>query len=354
MAKGKYQKRKKDVQDIFDDNILFKFINPYSNDYLSTMKGRDLQEFMILLDEYYLSLRDNIGLSLNDTFGIEIEFENANYGQIKEKLINDFSCNNWIIHDDISLTNGGEISSPVLYDNKKTWNTVERVCSIASECAKIGDNAGGHIHIGTQILGNEPTSWLHFIKLWSVYEKIIFRFTNGEYLTARPSLFKYARPMMKDFWRDYNELSTKIKKLEDILFKISHERNQAVNFYNVYIKKCSSYSLGNTIEFRCPNGTLDAIIWQNNVNLLVKLLNYAKSSKFDDDIVTQRYRANVDKYDSFEWYDEVYLDEALELSDMLFSNNLDKIYFLKQYLKSLELSNCDNEYLKSKTLTMKK
>lgn len=36
-------------------------------------------------------------------------------------------------------------------------------------------------------------------------------------------------------------------------------------------------------------------------------------------------------------YGEIFLPEALEFSDMIFDNNLDKVYFLKQYLK-----NCDD------------
>ena len=35
-------------------------------------------------------------------------------------------------------------------------------------------------------------------------------------------------------------------------------------------------------------------------------------------------------------YNQIYLEQALELCDMIFDNNLDKIYFLRQYLKSFE------------------
>ena len=39
------------------------------------MKGIDLQELLYRLDNYYLELRDHLGLSNNDTFGLEIECE---------------------------------------------------------------------------------------------------------------------------------------------------------------------------------------------------------------------------------------------------------------------------------------
>ena len=50
----------------------------------------------------------------------------------------------------------------------------------------------------------------------------------------------------------------------------------------------------------------------------------------------KRRRENIDKYSYLEWYEEIYLDQSLELADMLFDNNLDKIYFLRQYLKSFQ------------------
>ena len=33
------------------------------------------------------------------------------------------------------------------------------------------------------------------------------------------------------------------------------------------------------------------------------------------------------------------IDTSLELADILFDNNLDKVYFLRQYLKSFEIGN---------------
>ena len=37
-------------------------------------------------------------------------------------------------------------------------------------------------------------------------------------------------------------------------------------------------------------------------------------------------------------YNKIYLEQALEFADLIFNNNIDKIYFLRQYLKSFESS----------------
>ena len=70
----------------------------------------------------------------------------------------------------------------------------------------------------------------------------------------------------------------------------------------------------------------------------MKLCYYCKSSSFDDSTIDKRYTLIKDKYDSITWYDEIYLEQALELCDMIFNNNFDKCYFLKQYIKSFRVN----------------
>ena len=140
--------------------------------------------------------------------------------------------------------------------------------------------------------------------------------------------------------------------LEAIFERIMYEKYSAFNLQNVEFENSNFFSSGNTIEFRCPNGTLNSVIWQNNVNFFTKLLLYCRSEKFNNDIVFQRKRINSNEYNSLIYYDEIFLDQALELCDMIFDNNLDKLYFLRQYLKSFEVSN-NNNYIKSKPMTKK-
>lgn len=327
------------------NNELFNYINPKNNDILSKMNGKELQDLIFYLDTYYLELRESLNLDKSVTFGIEIEYENANKEKITKELSN-IKTVDWITKADGSLKNGGEINSPVLNDIPNSWNDLKKICLAIKKNAIIGPHSGGHIHIGTQVLGDKIESWLNFIKLWSVYENIIFRFSYGEYLTARPSILKYAFPVSKYFWCDYKSLmEEKEIEVRDIIKRISYERHQAVNLYNAY--DASNINLNNTIEFRCPNGTLNPIIWQNNINFFVKLLLSSKNNEIDNDIIN--YRKNKLQNIKYNLYNEIYLSEALEFCDMIFSNNLDKLYFLRQYLKSYE--NSDLDLVKAKKFT---
>ena len=336
-----------------DDAPVFKFINPNGNDKLSEMSGLDLQDLIILIDDYYIQLRNQLGFEQCIKFGLELEFENAMKDRIDRQLREVFPNGDWITKHDGSLHNGAEINSPILRDTKINWENLSKVCSIVEPLASIDTKSGGHVHIGTQTLGSNKDSWLNFIKMWSVYENIIFRFVYGDFLTARPSMQKYAEPMTKDFQRDYEKLKAEHASLGTIINRISHKRYQAVNFNNVWQDNCNSFQTDNTIEFRCPNGSLDAAIWQNNVNLFVRMLCYCKSTSFNDDTVQHRHQLNLDRFAKLILYDEIYLEQALELCDMLFSNNFDKVYFLRQYLKSFKVCKNSNSYPKAHTLTKK-
>lgn len=324
---------------------LFQLVHPNHNNNFSEMSGLELQELLYYLDHYYLELRNHLGFDESITFGLELEFEHVKRKQLKMNLSKLEQRQQWELKHDFALEDGEEIVSPILKDTPTTWNDLKQVCSMISGSAVINQKSGGHIHIGTQVLGNQTSAWLNFMKLWSVYENVIYRFTYGEYLCERFGINRYAIPVTKSFWQDYLAfVSQESLNLDSMLGRISRVRNQAVNFNNV--KDFDEMKPRNTIEFRCPNGTLEPVIWQNNVNLFVHLLEYSKSSNYDHELIQKRRILNEDKYASLEWYREIYLQQALELCDMIFTNNLDKIYFLRQYLKSFEIGNQELEHAK--------
>lgn len=335
----------------FKNTKISNLINPSDNDNFSKMNKKDLKCILHNLDNYYLELRDKLGFDDYITFGLELEFEQAMETRL-ENIINEMFYENWNFDGEESdFYKLAEISSPILKDNNKTWYELKEVCSIVKQFTTINNHSGGHIHIGTQVLGNNVESWLNFIKLWSVYENIVYRFTYGSYLTARRALGKTAKPMKNYFWECYlylDELDD--LNLKEIINQLSLERYQAVNFENV--KNFNSIETKNTIEFRCPNATLEPVIWQNNVNLFVNLLKYSKSETYDNSIIDRRRNKNKNKIKRLNSYGNIYLEQALELCDMIFDNNFDKVYFLRQYLKSFEIGK-KSTYKEGKTFIKK-
>lgn len=331
-----------------DSLQIFKYLKLFDNDKLSQLRGYDLLDLIILIGDYEMQLRNNLGVDKDITFGVEIECENASEEEIKNEMCLSFLDYDWNVVHDGSLQNGLEVVSPVLKDYDDNWLNLNKVCNILKMNAEIGEYSGGHVHIGAHILGDDRDKWLNFIKIWAIYENIIFRFTYGDFVTSRPIIKQYAKPLSKTLWKDYVKSLKVGYDLKDIIELVSHDRYQAINFDNIDVDEINKYNLDNTIEFRCPNGTLNSVIWQNNVNIFIKLLCYCKSSNFDNDIINKRMEIDKLKYSSLDLYDEIYLDQALELCDLIFTKNVDKIYFLKQYLKSFKTKGKNNSYILSK------
>lgn len=312
-------------------NSIFNLINPNDNDKFTDFNKNDLQELINRLDSYYLTLRDNLKLDYNTTFGFEIEFESAMKERILKQIENyfkQFHEHPWPLVKD--LTCGYEVKTDILIDSKRNWNDIKEICKIIKTNGFISTKCGGHIHLGAQIIGNDKNTWLNFLKIWSTYENIIFRFTNGEFLTTRPNACIYAKPLSNTFYEIYK---TNNWQISDIL-----KQKGAINFLN--ITDLTNFNYYNTIEFRCPNATLNPIIWQNNLNLFAKLLMCCKKD-IDSKLIEERHnlitKNNIP--DSLLAYNKtIYLDQAIEFCDLIFTNNLDKVYFLKQYLKSFQIS----------------
>lgn len=338
-----------------DNNTdILKFINPSDNDKLSNMNEKDLYELILLLDEYYLELRDNIGLGECVTFGTEIEVEDTNINFVKE-LVSRLSLNiaEWEVKPDESLTSGAEITSPILNDTKDSWTDLLKITDLLNPISRIGNNSGGHIHIGSQVLGTKSISMQHFLKIWAVYENIIFRYTFGEYLSGRPKIAETASPISSqilNYMYIYRDLDVE-EVNKKIISSLRETKCNAVNLRRFYTFNIDGKFIeGNTIEFRCPNGSLDPVIWQNNINLFARILLYSKRENFDEDIILKRkgiiLSQNIGKQD----YYKIYLEQALELVDLIFPTNIEKLYFLKQYLKSYQVS---DEYKKGRVMTKK-
>ena len=133
--------------------------------------------------------------------------------------------------------------------------------------------------------------------------------------------------------------------LEIILHFLKDNRLNAVNFQNVTLtNEVIPFS---TIEFRNPNGCLNPIIWQNNVNFFTRLLMYCSRSDFDMDKVLKRKKEEI----YFNNYHKAFFEQAVELADMIFDNNLDKINFLKQYFKNFKVSKNIRSFTKAKRMT---
>ena len=66
------------------------------------------------------------------------------------------------------------------------------------------------------------------------------------------------------------------------------------------------------------------------------MLRAAKSPDFNETLVMNRLASLKKKKILVTEYDQLDLDAALEFADLVFDNNLDKVYFIRQYMKAME------------------
>ena len=309
------------------------FISTNTNDYLNELRGIDLQDFLIELNNYYLTYRSTLYLPNYVTFGTEIEFENVSKRSVKSFLESNMLFNKWFVTGDSSLESGGEVVSCVLTDQKRSWKALKKVCNYLNQNgAGTSKNAGGHIHLGAHILAGDINNYEYFAKLWAIYEHVIYRFLYGDKLVGRPEIFVFANPIRKRiFERSYYFGKSNINELR---MGLGLFKDNAINL-NI-VKDNAKFDYGNTIEVRVPNATDNEIIWQNNINFMTMFLLKVVSKQLDeeeiDDLFIRSSKREIEKY----FYDQIFLEDSLKLVDLIFDNNLDKCYFLRQYLKSFE------------------
>lgn len=307
------------------------------NDFFSSMRGIDLQELLFQIENYDLEYRKSLNLPRSITFGTEIEYENVPK-QIVDQLIK-ISLKKWTSKNDRSLKSGGEVTSPIMTDNKKDWQELKTICDLLEENnADTRHNAAGHIHIGAKILDQEDiTGWRHFLKLYMIYEHVIFRFIYGDKLNGRKRINHYAPPIADKLYKRLAHLDEAID-IYDIQWILPRERFGSINFQNIdFDDYYHPFEEKDTIEFRSPNATTNPVIWQNNINTITKMLLTASKQIMDEEFLDYKLNHEFFPYKEHEYlYDEIVLKDALEFVDLVFDNNLDKSYFLRQYLKNFQ------------------
>ncbi len=313
-----------------------KFVSLDSNDLFTHFRGVDLQELIVQIENYFLEYRDKLDLPNYLTFGVELEYEN-----VLRKTVNSYvaiNLHNWKSKGDGSLAFGGEVTSPIMTDQKKYWQELKKICEFLSKKkADTMHNAGGHIHLGVYILGNDVEAWRQFIKLYMIYESVIFRFIYGDKISGRKKLYKYAPPISDKLYSYLSQIN-QAKDIIEIRYSLpTNDRYYALNFCNVNFYDPKTSTNKNTLEFRSPNASTNAVIWQNNINTFAKMLMASKAKVMDEEFLDYKLKNEYFTYSGNEQlYNNIYLKNALEFSDLVFDNNLDKIYFLRQYLKDFQ------------------
>lgn len=290
----------------------------------SEYRGNDLLELLLHISNMDFKYRNDIVYNDDITYGIEIEYEN-----VPKYIVNRYINKNykkWITVNDCSLDIGGEIVSPIIHGNINDWDEIESISDyLKNKNVNTIDNVGFHIHIGRQVF-KAKEELLLFIKLYILYEHVIFRFAYGDKPYARKKINEYAAPIGLELYNMLNELEK--LSLEEIYNKLSKlSRYRSINFTNI-----NSSTIKKTIEFRLFNASSSKTIIQNDINSTINLCNI--NSNIDKEMIN--YEISKFENKSNYLYNNLDIKSSLQYVDYIFKEDIDKDYFLKQYIKKNE------------------
>jgi hypothetical protein len=191
--------------------------------------------------------------------------------------------------------------------------------------AKNLGRSGAHIHFDSTIFKSYDQI-IRILKLWCVYEDVIYRFSMGFDEHLRPVVGQYAMPCGDKF---KNILNCKYSEDYD---KLMRQLKVSKNFGGISFYNFNNYEK-DTIEIRTPNGTLDEVVWQNNVNFFKHFLCSIIDNNIDWDLID--YYLNNYEYDFYNLknYENMNIRKAQELCNFIFEEEKDKLNFMKQYVK---------------------
>ena len=302
------------------------------NDYFYEMSMKEKKSLFRYLKKYIIKYKPFLGLNDNMTFGIEIECEVPCHEFLEKHDL----YSNFKVEREMSVgMKGIEFKSTKLHDTESAWDEIKQTCEYLKLFCDINSRCGGHIHFGADLFDDNDYYIKNLIYLWMAYEDIIYRFGNGEMINTRFSAYRYARPVVNifDYFILHDELFADIDRFLEVFKNLT--RNLGLNFNNYSLYHTNDILDKNTIEVRTPNGSLEEVIWQNNVRFFGKLFEAATNNDLD----LTRLAFNIDETDALESklikdYSMLNFNKALELADLIFDNNGDKLDFLKQYVKN--------------------
>ena len=144
------------------------------------------------LKETPFSYRPILTIPTDINFGLEIEIEDIDHDLIVKQVQEEFGTS-FKVKKDVSLRKdyNAEIITPVLQNTKETWEMLKKLTELIKTLKPTYDNCSFQINYDASLL---PTieDKIRFIKLFAVYEDIIYRFSKGEDYSYRDSLIDYA------------------------------------------------------------------------------------------------------------------------------------------------------------------
>ncbi|HAB66252.1 MAG TPA: hypothetical protein DCE23_02685 [Firmicutes bacterium] len=269
------------------------------------------------LDNSELRYRSILTIPRDVLFGLEIELESVNPSLVSKMVISHFG-NSFKVKEDRSLDkdSSAEIATPPFYNSRDTWILLDKLGKLLSKLKPSFEHCSFQVNYCGSLLPTDKDK-LNFLKLYAVYEDILYRFSCGEDNTIRDAINEYAYPIILNI-KAFREMK------DYVLEPYTNQKRYGI---------CFKDKPKDLIEFRTPNGTINPILWQNYITTFYSLIMYSLSPKCNEKELDEY----IDRYNKtylIENYMLLKEEKAISLSKKLFSKSDDRLHFLHQYYRS--------------------
>lgn len=302
------------------------YIQTRRNDEFHRLNNLDLQELLVQVQNQKLEYRDSLELPGDIEFQIAIQHNVENEREVELNY-------KWDSKRIWSASTKYALLSPIAKNTKEFWEELQQTCDILKKKYTYAHpNSAGHIKIGAATLYKDMEAWRVFVKLNAIYENVLYRFGYGEKINAREDILKDAKPIAKMLYRILPQINN-AEKIQDLRLVLPKANDTAIDFNELCYNWPGISLEQNHLKIKSPNGTFEEVIWQNNINAYAKMLDSARNKVINEEFLDYKLQR---KPIPEALYDSIHMQDALEFVDLVFDNNLDKIYFLRQYLKDFK------------------
>lgn len=331
-----------------------------------TLSKKDKLQLLKEIKDHTITYREQLDLPKDTTFGVELEFLLKHFYYNDEDRV--FIYNTWfqeLFHNKESKyhTEGiainkdwllsldyevdGEFTSPILRDQKSNWEDLKKICEMLKEKGAYGgDYASTQINIGAQIFRKDYKRFQNAITNYALFEDVFYYATKGEQQKYRLEIINYANPIASKILNAKTNISkyTYRNFINEATYACAFgDKMSSLNLVKLRVYK--GFDEDNLLEVRMPNATFRIQTLQTWISLFTHFFDRAGENVY----FYEKYAPIMKKLNYLPLETKEYnlcnYEKALELADIAFEKEIDKLNFLKQYIRYHDYEKIEKELI---------
>lgn len=249
-------------------------------------------------------------------FGLELEVNGIKSEEMND-ILSEFS--KYEVQTDKSIIyTGSEIVTPILHNKKRELNELKEVLATVSNIPHDFEDCSLQINFDYSLIGDND-NFEYFLKIFAIFEDIIFHYSIGSAYCFRDSIDVYAAPI-RNYLLSYFNSKFPMECLYD---HFSNNKRDAISLKNNKGKYHKSI-----LEYRSINGTLDYDEIMDYINFFYYLtISYLRVDKEKIDCMFSQINPML----YLDSYMVRKIKKAEEFASIIFPKEKDKSLFLTRY-----------------------